>query len=65
VEGDARIVGVVNGDIYSEESMVGNQRRLYNGKCTVILRAGRVPGKVVVKAMAKGFKTVNLKLATK
>lgn len=64
VEGDARIIGVVNGDICSDESMVGNQRRLYNGKCTVILRAGRVPGKVVVKASAEGFKPVRLNLTT-
>ena len=43
VSGDARIVGVVNGDINSDEMMVGNQRRLYNGTCTVILggRGGR------------------------
>lgn len=65
VEGDARIVGVVNGDIYSEESMVGNQRRLHNGKCTVIIRAGRVPGKVLLKATAEGIKNVSLKLSTK
>ena len=41
VDGNAQIVGVVNGDINSEELTVGHQRRLYNGTCTVILRAGR------------------------
>ena len=64
VSGDARIVGVVNGDINSDEMMVGNQRRLYNGTCTVILRAGRTPGKVTLTATADQLKPVTLKLQT-
>ncbi len=64
VSGDARIVGVVNGDITSDESMVGTSRRLYNGVCTVILRAGRTPGRVVLTATADGLKPVTLKLQT-
>ena len=65
VEGDARIVGVINGDIYSDELTVGNTRSLYNGKCTVILRAGRTPGKVTLTATAPGLKPVTLKLQTR
>ena len=62
VEGDARIVGVVNGDINSNELTVGTKRSLYNGRCTVILRAGRTPGKVILRATAPGLKPVTLKL---
>ena len=62
VEGDARIVGVVNGDINSNELTVGTKRSLYNGRCTVILRAGRTPGKVTLRATAPGLKPVTLKL---
>ena len=64
VSGDARIVGVVNGDINSDEMMVGNKRRLYNGTCTVILRAGRTAGKVTLTATADKMKPVTVKLQT-
>ena len=50
VEGDARIVAVDNGNIYSDELHTGNTRRLYNGSALVILRAGHTPGKVVLTA---------------
>ena len=65
ISGDARIVGVVNGDINSDEMMVGNQRRLYNGSCTVILRAGRTPGKVTLTATSPSLKMVTVKLETR
>ena len=64
VSGDARIVGVVNGDINSDEMMVGTKRRLYNGSCSVILRAGRTAGKVTLTATADGMKPVTVKLLT-
>ncbi len=50
VEGPAEIVGVINGDIYSEELTVGNVRRMYDGEVTVILRSLNRPGDVVLKA---------------
>ncbi|MBP3511814.1 MAG: DUF4982 domain-containing protein [Prevotella sp.] len=64
VEGPAEIVGVINGDITSEELTVGNTRRLYNGTATVILRSGTTPGKVTLKASADGLKTAKLVLKT-
>ena len=64
VEGDARIVGIINGDINSDELTVGNTRSLYKGKCTVILRAGRHAGKVTLTATAPGLKPIVLKLQT-
>ncbi len=39
VEGPAEIVGVINGDMTSEELTTGNTRRLYRGAATVILRS--------------------------
>ncbi len=65
VEGPAQIVGVVNGDINSDEMMVGNKRKLYNGTCTVILRSTRQAGPVVLTASSPNLKTVKLKLQTK
>ena len=64
VDGSAEIVGVVNGDINSEELTVGNHRRLYNGTCTVILRSTRQPGPVTLTASAAGLKPVKLKMQT-
>ncbi len=65
VDGDARIVGVINGDINSNEMTVGSKRSLFNGSCTVILRAGRTAGPVVLTAASEGLKPVKLKLQMK
>ena len=65
VEGSASIVGVINGDINSNEMTVGNKRSLFNGTCTVILRSDRTPGKVTVTATSANLKPVKLKLQTK
>ena len=65
VDGDARIVGVISGDISSNEMTVGYKRQLYNGVCTVILRAGRTPGKVTITATSPNLKPVTLKMQTK
>ena len=65
VEGNARIVGVVNGDINSDELTVGNTRSLYNGTCTVILRSTRQAGNVSLTASAEGMKPVTMKLQTR
>jgi len=66
VEGPAEIVGVVNGDINSEEMTVGNKRRLYNGTCTVILRSKRgETGVVTLTASAPGMKSVKQVLSTR
>ena len=65
VEGNAKIVGVINGDITSDEMTVGNERSLYNGTCTVILRADRKAGPVVLSASAPGMKPAKIKMMTK
>ena len=64
-DGNAQIVGVINGDINSAELTVGNKRSLYNGTCTVILRASRTAGPVSLTATCKGLKDAKLKLNTK
>ena len=65
VEGNARIVGVINGDITSDELTVGDSRSLYGGTCTVILRSTQTPGPVTLTATSPNLKTVTLKLNTK
>lgn len=65
VEGDARIVGVDNGNMFSDELHAGNTRHLYQGSAVVILRAGKTAGKVVLKAESDDFKTAKIILTTK
>ena len=62
VEGDAEIVGVDNGDIYSDELHVGATRSLYKGSAMVILRAGQQGGKVKLTVKSDNFKTASLQL---
>ncbi len=64
VEGDARIVAVDNGNIYSHEAHVGNTRRLYDGSALVILRAGHTPGKVVLTVTDTTGKKAKVNLQT-
>ena len=65
VEGNAQIVGVVNGDICTDEMMVGDTRSLFNGSCTVILRSTRQPGSVTLTATAGEMKPVKLTMTTR
>ena len=63
VEGPADIVGVVNGDINSDEMTVGSERSLYNGTCTVILRSKRgEAGNVTLTASSPNMKNAKLTL---
>lgn len=64
VEGNAKIVGVINGDIESNEMTVGNTRKLFNGMCTVILRSTRQSGNVILKVTSDGLKPAILNLTT-
>jgi beta-galactosidase len=66
VEGDADIIGVVNGDINSNEMTVGHERSLYNGTCTVILRSRcQKTGNVMLTASLPGMKSVKIALPTR
>ena len=64
VDGPAEIVGVINGDINSNELTVGDTRSLYNGAATVILRSTTGAGPVTLTATAPGLRPAVLKMAT-
>ena len=59
LEGDATIIGVGNGDPSSHEpdkcSAGAWQRRLFNGKCQVIIQSGTKPGIIHFDAKAAGL----------
>lgn len=66
VDGPADIVGVINGDMRSDELSVGNTRSLFNGAATVILRSHKgTPGKVTLTVSASGLPTRSVALSTK
>jgi len=54
VAGDARIMGVDNGDQISHEPFQADHVRLFEGKALVIIRGGRTPGTVTLTATAEG-----------
>ncbi len=64
VEGDARIVAVSNGDIYSDELNVTNERHLFDGSALVIIRSGQHPGNVKLRIQSEDFKQTELILKT-
>lgn len=64
VEGEAEIVGVVNGDINSDESMTGRDRSLFNGTATVILRSTETPGKINLTVTPENMNPITVKLST-
>lgn len=59
IDGDAKIIGVGNGDPSSHEPdkcMDGNwQRKLFNGKCQVIVQAGITAGVIKFNATSDGL----------
>lgn len=62
VSGPAEIVGVINGDMMSDELTVGDSRSLYQGSCAVILRSTGKPGNVTLTAQAPGLKPAKVVL---
>lgn len=61
VHGDAKIIGMGNGDPNSHEpdqsSEENYQRSLFNGKCQLILQAGNSVGEIKIEGKAFGIKT--------
>lgn len=59
IKGDAKILGVGNGDPSSHEPDICEdgkwQRRLFNGKCQVIIQSGKNAGTIVLEAKSDGL----------
>lgn len=66
IDGPADIVGVINGNMESDELTVGNRRSLYNGTAVVILRSRKEAGAVTLHISSdSGMKSIRLKTETK
>ncbi len=61
ISGDAKIIGVGNGDPSSHEPDKCEdgkwQRSAFNGKCQVIIQAGKTPGKIILEAKSTGLRS--------
>jgi beta-galactosidase len=55
VEGVGYLAGSANGDIFSNEKWVSDQRSTYKGKCLLVIRSTRNKGEVRIKATAKNL----------
>jgi beta-galactosidase len=66
MKGTGRIIGVGNGDPSSHEPdkyLSGNyQRRLFNGKCQVLIQSGRQAGPIVLLASSEGLNSVSIEI---
>ena len=57
VEGEARIIGVDNGDPQSHEDYKASHRKAFNGMCLAILQSTGKPGQVRVAASSPGLRS--------
>ena len=65
VTGPAEIVGVINGDINSNELSVGDCRSLFNGRAVAILRSKPEPGPVTLHIEGDSLNPATLTFQTK
>jgi len=63
VTGDARIVGVDNGDQIGHASFKADRVQLFNGKALVILRAGAHPETAILTAEGDGLEPATVRVA--
>jgi beta-galactosidase len=62
VTGNAKIIGVGNGDPSSHEPDKATMRRAFNGLCQVIIQAGDNPGQIQLSAQSDGLASVKSNL---
>lgn len=55
VDGPGVNAGVASGNVISDEPWQADTRRTWNGRCRLIIRAGRTPGVIQVRAEADGL----------
>ena len=62
VEGDATIVGIGNANPVSVESYQASQRKAWQGRCLVILKAGKNGGQVNLTAETEGIPSASISI---
>ncbi|MEI6277752.1 MAG: sugar-binding domain-containing protein [Verrucomicrobiae bacterium] len=62
IEGEGVIAGIGNADLRATDSYRGNSFHAYEGRMLVVVRAGRKPGKITLKAAADGLPSATVQL---
>jgi beta-galactosidase len=64
IEGPGEIIAVANANPVSLESYQSPQRRAWQGRCMVIVKSGRKPGTITLKAKSDGLvpSIINIKV---
>lgn len=65
VEGKGRLVAVGNGDPISLEPFDTTERKAFHGLCLAVLRSGREPGEIRMRATAEGLEETEIIISTK
>lgn len=55
IEGDARVIGMENGNMSDHDPLKSSKRRAYNGLCLALLQSN-LPGKISVEVTSEGLK---------
>jgi beta-galactosidase len=55
IEGEGRLIGVDNGDLFSHESYKGLSRRAFHGLCLAIVQSTAHPGQIQISASSQGL----------
>ncbi len=63
--GPGAIAAVGNADMMSEEPYQGTQRKLFNGKALVVVRASRTPGVITLAASAPGLREASVRIESR
>jgi beta-galactosidase len=64
VTGDAKVIGVGNGDPSSHEADRADKRSAFNGLCMALVQATKKPGAVTVEATAPGLSAASIALTS-
>jgi beta-galactosidase len=65
VDGPGAIIGVGNANPISLESYTLPQRKAWQGRCLVVVRAGKEPGKILLRATSEGLQTAVTEIEVK
>jgi beta-galactosidase len=57
ISGPASIAGVGNADPTSTESFQLPKRNAWRGKCMIVIKSDKIPGKIIIKATSSGLQT--------
>jgi beta-galactosidase len=64
VEGPGSVVGVGNANPVSTESYQQPQRKAWQGRALVVVKSGRQPGRITLRATAQGLPPASIVIAS-